>query len=62
MIQVIFPANTDLSQLNTADILEVWGNDGGTQSGQNAFGATIQEVVVSANYMTDKTTNYQANG
>lgn len=25
-------------------------------------GVTIQEVGVSANYMTDKTTNYQANG
>jgi hypothetical protein len=62
VVQVAFPANTDLSRLNTGDTLEVWGSDGGTQSGQNAFGATIQEVVVSANYMTDKTTNYQANG
>jgi len=62
VVQIAFPANTDLSRLNTGDILEVWGTDGGTQSGQNAFGATIQEVVVSANYMTDKTTNYQANG
>jgi len=62
VVQIAFPANTDLSRLNTGDILEVWGTDGGTASGQNAFGATIQEVVVSANYMTDKTTNYQANG
>ncbi len=62
VVQTAFPANTDLSRLNTGDILEVWGTDGGTASGQNAFGATIQEVVVSANYMTDKTTNYQANG
>jgi hypothetical protein len=62
VVQIAFPTNTDLSQLNTGDTLEVWGNDGGTQSGQNAFGATIQEVVVSANYMTDTTTNYQDNG
>lgn len=62
VIQIAFPTNTDLSRLNTDDILEVWGTDDGTVSGQNAFGATIQEVVVSANYMTDKTTNYQANG
>lgn len=62
VVQIAFPTNTDLSQLNTGDTLEVWGTDGGTQTGQNAFGATIQEVGVSANYMTDKTTNYQANG
>lgn len=62
IVQIAFPANTDLSQLNTGDTLEVWGTDEGTQTGQNAFGATIQEVGVSANYMTDKTTNYQANG
>jgi hypothetical protein len=62
VVQIAFPTNTDLSRLNTGDTLEVWGTDEGTQSGQNAFGATIQEVVVSANYMTDKTTNYQANG
>ena len=62
VVQIAFPTNTDLSQLNTGDILEVWGTDEGTQTGQNAFGATIQEVGVSANYMTDKTTNYQANG
>ncbi len=62
VVQIAFPPNTDLSQLNTGDILEVWGTDGGTSSGQNAFGATIQEVVISANYMTDKSTNYQANG
>lgn len=62
VVQIAFPANTDLSQLNIGDTLEVWGTDDGTQTGQNAFGATIQEVVVSANYMTDKTTNYQTNG
>ncbi len=62
VVQIAFPTNTDLSRLNSDDILEVWGTDDGTASGQNAFGATIQEVVVSANYMTDKTTNYQANG
>ena len=62
VVQIALPSNTDLSQLNTRDTLEVWGTDEGTQTGQNAFGATIQEVGVSANYMTDKTTNYQANG
>jgi len=59
VVQVAFPAGTDLSQLNAGDSLEVWGTDGGTASGQNAFGATVQEVVVSANYMTDQTTSYQ---
>jgi hypothetical protein len=59
VIQIAFPPNTDLSQLNVGDILEIWGTDGGTASGQNAFGATIQEVVLSVLYMTDKTTGYQ---
>jgi hypothetical protein len=59
VVQIAFPTGTDLSQLNTGDVLEVWGTDGGTASGQNAFGATVQEVVISANYMTDKTTGYQ---
>ena len=57
--QVAFPSGTDLSQLNVGDTLEVWGTDGGTASGQNAFGATIQEVVISAHYLTDQTTGYQ---
>jgi len=60
VIQVEFPAGTDISQLNTGDTLEVWGEDGGTASGTNAFGATIQEVFVSGMYMTDKTTGYHA--
>ena len=60
VIQVGFPTGTDVSQLNTGDTLEVWGLDGGTASGTNAFGATIQEVVVAAQYMTDHTTGYQA--
>ncbi len=59
VVQIAFPGGTDLSQLNVGDTLEVWGTDGGTVSGQNAFGATIQEVVISANYMTDQTTGYQ---
>lgn len=62
VVQIVFPTNTDLSQLNTGDTLQVWGTDEGTQSGQNAFGATIQEVVVSANNMNDMTTDYQTNG
>jgi hypothetical protein len=49
-------------QLNTGDILEVWATNEGMQTGQNAFGTTIQEVGVAANYMTDTTTNYRANG
>ncbi len=59
IIQVIFPSGTDLSQLNEGDILTVWGTDNGVSSGQNAFGATVQEVVVTAQYLTDQTTNYQ---
>ena len=58
VIQVAFPDGTDLSQLNTGDTLEVWGTDDGTSSGTNAYGATIQEVGVSAAYMTDQTTGY----
>jgi hypothetical protein len=45
--------------LNQSDTIEVWGLDGGTASGQNAFGATVQEVVISALYLTDTTTSYQ---
>ena len=59
VVQVAFPSGTDISQLNVGDTLEVWGTDGGTASGQNAFGATIQEVVIGANYITDQTTGYQ---
>jgi hypothetical protein len=62
IVQIAFPPNTDLSRLNTGDTLQVWGTDEGAQSGQNAFGATIQEVVVSANDMNDMTTDYQTNG
>jgi hypothetical protein len=43
-------------QLNEGDILTVWGTDNGVSSGQNAFGATVQEVVVTAQYLTDQTT------
>jgi hypothetical protein len=59
-IQVEFPTGTDVSQLNKDDKLEVWGTDMGSFSGTNAFGATIQEVGVQAQYMTDQTTGYQA--
>src|SRR6266849_901441 len=58
VIQVAFPAGTDLSRLNTGDSLAVWGVDNGTFSGSNLFGATIQEVGISAAYMTDYTTGY----
>lgn len=58
VIQVAFPVGTDLSQLNQSDIIEVWGIDDGTSSGQNAFGGTVQEVGITALYMSDLTTNY----
>jgi hypothetical protein len=58
VIQVGFPAGTDVSQLNTGDRLEVWGTDQGTATGTNAFGATVHEVVISALYMSDQTTGY----
>lgn len=60
VVQVAFPSNTDLSQLNQEDTLEVWGTDEGVFSETNAFGGTIQEVVITAQYMFDQTTNYQA--
>jgi hypothetical protein len=60
VIQVAFPANTDVTQLNAGDVLEVWGNNQGVSSGPNAFGATVQEAVMEARYMNDQTTNYQA--
>jgi hypothetical protein len=59
IIQVGFPAGTDITQLNVGDIVEVWGTDAGVFSGQNAFGANVQGVEIGALYMTDKTTNYQ---
>ncbi|MGZ3643650.1 MAG: hypothetical protein ACXVCM_07335 [Ktedonobacteraceae bacterium] len=59
VIQVIFPSGTDLSQINVGDNLDVWGQDQGSFSGTNAFGATIQEVAVGALYMTDDKTGYQ---
>lgn len=59
VIQIAFPSGTDITQLNQGDIVEVWGADEGVFSGQNAFGATVQEVEIAAQYMTDTTTNYQ---
>jgi len=58
-IQIAFPSGTDVTKLNEGDILEVWGTDGGVFSGQNAFGGTVQEVGIAAQYMTDTTTSYQ---
>ena len=58
VIQIAFPTGTDLSRLNTGDSLAVWGVDNGTFSGPNVFGATVQEVGISAAYMTDYTTGY----
>ena len=59
IIQILFPSGTDLTKLNDGDIVEVWGTDEGVFSGKNAFGGTVQEVAISAQYMTDETTNYQ---
>ena len=59
IIQILFPSGTDVTKLNEGDIVEVWGSDEGVFSGQNAFGGTVQEVAISAQYMTDETTNYQ---
>jgi hypothetical protein len=58
VIQVLFPSGTDISKINQGDSIEVWGSDQGTFSGQNAFGATIQEVAVGAIYLNDQTTMY----
>ena len=58
VIQVGFPAGTALSRLNTGDTIEVWGEDMGTFSGPNLFGATVQEVGISAAHMSDLTTGY----
>jgi len=61
VIQVTFTPGTDITKLNEGDILEVWGTDDGAFSGTNAFGGTVQEVSITAQYMNDQTTNYQAN-
>jgi hypothetical protein len=58
VIQVAFPAGTDITRLNTGDVLDVWGTDQGADSGQNGFGVTIQEVVIHAKYLDDQTTGY----
>jgi hypothetical protein len=58
VIQVAFPAGTDITRLNSGDVLEVWGTDQGASSGQNGFGVTIQEVVIHAKYVSDQTTGY----
>ncbi len=61
LVQILFTPNTDVTQLNNNDIVEVWGSDQGVATGTNAFGATVQEVVVQVTYLTDKTTGYKAN-
>lgn len=60
VVQIVLPLGADLTQLNQGDTIEVWGTDEGTVSGTNAFGATIQEVQITAKYMTDQTTNYSS--
>ena len=60
VVQVVFPENTDVTRLNENDTLEVWGVDAGVFSGTNGYGATVQEVGIQAQYMTDQTTGYQA--
>jgi hypothetical protein len=59
-VQIIFTPGTDITQLNTQDTVEVWGTNMGVSSGTNAFGGTVQEVVVQAKYMNDTTTGYKA--
>jgi hypothetical protein len=56
VIQVVFPDNTDVTKLNENDTLEVWGIDAGVFSGTNAYGGTVQEVGIQAQYLTDQTT------
>jgi hypothetical protein len=62
VVQIGFPSNTDLNKLNEGDTIEVWGSDQGVFSGQNALGGTVQEVAISAQYLTDQTTGYRDNG
>jgi hypothetical protein len=57
--QIVFPSGINITLLNVGDMVEVWGTDAGVFSGQNAFGATIQEVGITALYMNDQTTGYQ---
>ncbi len=59
VVQVEFTTGTDITKLNEEDILEVWGTDAGVFSGTNSFGATVQEVGITAQYMNDQTSNYQ---
>src|SRR6266704_1064153 len=58
VVQVGFPAGTDISKVNQGDTLEIWGTDQGVFSGQNALGGTVQEVGITAVYMVDVTTGY----
>src|SRR5579875_1812412 len=60
VIQVLFPDNTDVTQVNQGDTLEVWGLDTGMADETNTGGTSIQEVVVLALYINDQTTGYQA--
>jgi cytoskeletal protein RodZ len=55
VIQVQFPGDTFLSEVNKGDTLEVWGVDDGESTGTNAYGATIQEVMIFGRYMNDIT-------
>jgi hypothetical protein len=58
-IQIAFNPDANINQMNTGDAIEVWGISQGVASGQNAFGATIQESVVGEMYLTDQTSGYQ---
>jgi hypothetical protein len=60
VIEVLFPDNTDVTQVNQGDTLEVWGLDTGMADETSTDGTSIQEVVVLALYIDDQTTGYQA--
>jgi hypothetical protein len=58
VIAIEFPTGTDLEKVNTGDTLAVWGIDAGTVSETNTLKVSIQEVIVTAVYITDDTTGY----
>ncbi|MGD0880504.1 MAG: hypothetical protein ABSB09_02900 [Acidimicrobiales bacterium] len=51
-------STADVTQMNTGDTVEIWGDGQGNVSGKNAFGGTVSQCAVTETYLTDQTTGY----
>lgn len=58
IIQLQFSILLDISQVNKGDLVTVWGMGLGSFSGQNSYGASINEGAAKESYLKDLTNGY----